>query len=454
MSTTTVHTGAKARRAVQADERRGAIAKQMRATAHREKQTGPYAVAVKVGPLDGVNAVKVSKDDDPLTPGTKYSRDGLLDAAWRFLTIEAHHLPFLDSVNDAVYRDAKLQRNAAKSAVKTQHFKRHTGPDSEPVAFTARELAPLVTWLRKELARDVRERQRTRDRRDREQAREQARQERVEARERAKRQESDAKAKEQTLQQHMAKAGAVLPQGAKPSSSLVPKTSNSTVMQFCWVLKLSTGWHLVSTDAYQMAVVPLTVVDEKKAGLKDGMAIPREAIQAIEKAGALRVDRKTGAIIPVEVAWEHVVVRDKTRKSHDGLGYYIGQILAPRVKGEGTGYTAPSWLRYETNHPTRRTIEGGTVKGQKIKPIVPKAPPASRRIDVTIDAQLLAKLQASLGATPGDAKRPITLVLDAGDLTKREDGSRKAGVVRVESKTGAFGALAPINQKQEGPSPR
>ncbi len=344
------------------------------------------------------------------------------------------------------FLDAKTQREAAQQAVTLAGFTTAGGAKLGKGA-----TGPITTELRKRLNTHLRE---TKKQDEKNRA--------AKAKLNQLVREADEKARAEFRAAHTV-AMAALPQGAKVTQAT---SSDETRPQLrcAWLVHLKAGWALVASDSYRLAVVPLQVGDAKAAGLRPDYPIPPEALKEIEKGGAFRID-KDGTVIPLKVDTVHKTVRrpfvkgeERTNPHSPDATRYVGTEEVPVLQSEGTGYK-PSTSLVDNPALSAAVIEGGKIKRygktQTIAAkdaIVPPEPPASRRVEVTLDAQMLAKLASALGAGAGRGAKALTLTLDAKALAKADDGSRVYGgrpalrVTPPEAKDGRYGILMPINK--------
>lgn len=352
----------------------------------------PERVEVRVGPLTvGVTPTVAARWELTIV-------DVALEAYTVLQRKAANVTTFGRNTDPEQMRDAKLQREAATSAVNYHAFRHVDGK-----RLTKAQLAPLVTAVRKQLAADVRTVQKDEAKRAREKARAEAKSKRL----------HDAKAAKFTAACDKAACAVILPKGAKPSK-IVSKDQTRPQLTFAYIVKRGDGWFLVGTDTYQATALELTVTDP--AAIRE-CAIATEALKSIEKHGAFRITKQGVQPLKVERSSRYVegVTYQHTSAAPVGGGYMVRDDLRPPAfftKGRGKSKVT------------------GLIDGP------PKAPP-TKTIEVCFDAGLLAAIAAGLGA----GLDHVILELDERQLVRGEDNVRRWGPkpLRIRAKDGGAG---------------
>ena len=296
--------------------------------------TGAELVEFDLGPIKvGVSAAALEFEDAPTV-------DGLVDAAWTVLPakVDGWHTKFGATAGSPAERYAlakkatKAQREAAKFAVFGTTYtgpvgdrngaKKWYSPDGKRL--TRAELAPLVTAVRAALAADCRRKEREALKRERDDARGKARL--AKAREKAIAKLLDGSAAEY--------AAFVLPLDVKLAKG-VSKDETRPVMTHAHLYRCGKRWEILVTDSYTAVVVPVQTNHDKAFEHVQGgyHVIPNEALKAIDKAGAFRID-KTGAVVPVEVNERTVYLTEAGRPSP---GYTEHHVYVPTRRDVGSG---------------------------------------------------------------------------------------------------------------------
>lgn len=307
--------------------------------------------------------------------------ESLASEAYRVLPLKAD---VHGTDNEAEKRRRMLlagpQRTAAKAIV-TAHSLR----DPSGAKYTASQLVPLVTVVRKELNAQLR-------RLYREQDKAAAERKRSEDRELAGRQ----RAAKQLVERATRKCACIrLPLDARPTKTAC-RDSTRPILQGAGIVRFGRGqsatWELVTTDSYQMVRYPLTLLGE--ATIRE-LTIGPECLKAIEKAGAFRIT-KQGLIQPVAYAESDQSVKVPRK----GMAEYMTVRGVPVTHDVGEAFSAAA---------------GRFPAVTEIWPA--KDVPPTKRLEVTFDAALLAKIA---DATKGLAH--VTLELDMRQFARTGDG--------------------------------
>ena len=391
---------------------------------------------VRIGPL----LCRVSANEIPADPndgargavtagsGRYATVESLAKSAQQFIGAHADGSRFDDpAVRRRNLLSAKATRGGAASAVKVAHLSK---PDGS--AFTKAELAPLVTLVRKQLVKDLRQQHKEQDRRDREAAE-------AEAREAGLRKKAMADA---ILEARKKANVAILPERAKPTRA-VSKDESRPALAYGYVQQIGDGWELVCSNSYHLTRYPLDVTNP---GAIAAVTIGPVALKAIEKAGAFRVT-KAGTIQPVNVARQTMPVYYPARMKRSGAAGYC-ELVQARDAGEAFGPPTDGVPIRVADRPPRK----GSANAAAVM-VMPDVP-AQHRLEISFDAGYLKDLAVAMGSSLDH----VTLALDLRTFDRAQDKVRRyrpratngdtrsvAIVVTPKAEGGARAMLMPVD---------